>query len=398
MRSNKSKIAKYLLLACTLVLCINAQNVLAQQGSARHKRSVRQASPASWQPKRSTRNSSRRTVARTNSARPGVVPALASETVVQIEDVVDQGEMLTPNANYHMHQSTPAGCDSCGMTGICACNPVGYLFDWRRADLWAGVTSFSGEGNFLTTGSSTDGEVEGSFGFQQGFNFGSRMPSLLAGQVGAQFGMRFTQSQIYGTGAGDDGRTQTFVTTGLFRRVDYGLQGGLVVDYLHDDWIYKADLLQLRGELSFLFSPCHDLGFRFTNSQQVDNTEAFLRNRAGSLPLELSSLDTYRFFYRVRYGPAVSGAAEINLGFSEDSHTILGLDLKTALQGQVGLQVSSTYSLPHDQSNPKYAREGWNLGLAMVWTPGRCFGQARDYYRPLFDVADNGSLLVKRHP
>lgn len=305
---------------------------------------------------------------------------------------------LAPNAVYHSEHPMATACDGCGMSGICACNPVGYLFDWSRADLWAGFASFSGEGNFVTTGAATDGEVEGSFGFQQGFNFGSRMPSLLAGQIGAQFGMRFTQSQIHGTGAGNDSRTQTFVTAGLFRRVDYGLQGGVVVDYLHDDWIYQADLLQLRGELSFLFSSCHDFGFRFTESQQVDDTQAVLRGRAASVPIELSSLDTYRFFYRIRYGPAASGTAEINLGFSEDSHTILGLDLKTALQGQVGLHATTTYSLPADSAIDRYSREGWNLGIALVWTPGRCFGQARDYYRPLFDVADNGSLLVKRQP
>ena len=224
------------------------------------------------------------------------------------------------------------------------------------------------------------------------------MPSLLAGQIGVQFGMRFTQSQLYGTGAGNDSRTQTFITAGLFRRVDYGLQGGLVVDYFHDDWVYKADLVQLRGELSFLLSPCHDLGFRFTDSQQVDNTQAFIRNATTPTPIELAALDTYRFFYRIRYGPGASGAAELNIGFSEDSHAILGVDLKTALQGQLGLHTNVTYSLPPDGIAAQYSREGWNMGIALVWTPGRCFGQARDYYRPLFDVADNGSLITKRRP
>ena len=109
-------------------------------------------------------------------------------------------------------------------------------------------------------------------------------------------------------------------------------------------------------------------------------------------------LDTYRFFYRIRYGPGASGAAELNIGFSEDSHAILGVDLKTALQGQLGLHTNVNYSLPPDGIAAQYSREGWNLGIALVWTPGRCFGQARDYYRPLFDVADNGSLITKRRP
>lgn len=287
------------------------------------------------------------------------------------------------------------GCDSCGMANQCCCNPAGFLFDWKRADLWMGVASFTGESNFLTTGSDTDAQVAGNFGFQEGFNFGSRMPSLLGGQVGAQLGMRFTQSQFDGTSAGMDSRTQTFITAGLFRRVDYGFQGGLVVDYLHDDWVYQADLLQLRGELSFLFSPCHDFGFRFTDNQQTDDTTASIRGRTTPLPIQLETLNNYRFFYRYRFSERGRGVAELQAGFTEDEGTILGVDLKTPLQNQLGLQTSATYLIPPSDASDAYTREGWNIGLAIVWTPGRVFGTGRDYYRPLFDVADNGSMLTR---
>lgn len=286
------------------------------------------------------------------------------------------------------------GCDSCGGQDVCCCRP-GFLLDWTRAELWAGMVGFSVPGNFLSTASDSAGAIEGSFGFQQGINFGTQVPSLLCGQMGSQIGVRFIQSQLDGTAAAPDHRQQLFLTTGLFRRVDYGVQGGLVVDYLHDDWIYQADLLQLRGELSYLLSPCHELGFRFTDSQQIDDTSYQLRGSLVSTAIRLSSLDTYRGFYRFRFSEQARGQAELQAGWTQDGGAILGMTLNTPLQNQIGLTTNATYLMPPKDASPSFASEGWNLGLALVWTPGRKFGLARDYYRPLFDVADNGSLISK---
>lgn len=283
-------------------------------------------------------------------------------------------------------------CQSCGAFENCLCQPFGWLLDWSRSDLWIGTCGFSGAAGFLDRGAGTAPSVAGNFGFQEGFNFGTRLPGVLSGQLGTQMGMRFTQSQFDGTTAGDDRRMQTFATIGLFRRVDYGLQGGVVVDYLRDDWVYQADLLQLRGELSFLFSRCHDLGFRFTDRLQTDDVEAWLRGSDDPLQLSLSALNTYRFFYRARFGHNAAGVGEINAGFTEDSAAILGASLRAPLQNQLGIEVGTSYLLPASQAEPPYAHEGWNLSMALVWTPGRSFGSARDYYRPLIDVASNGSL------
>ncbi len=318
-----------------------------------------------------------------------------------------QPELLPGITNFSPHHSGDefydnsgeiAACDPCQQCGareFCHCRPFGWLLDWSRADLWLGTSGFSGAGGFLGDRAGAAGQVAGSFGFQEGFNFGTRLPGVLGGQLGSQLGMRFTQSQLDGTTAGNDHRTQTFVTAGIFRRVDYGVQGGLVVDYLHDDWVYKADLLQLRGELSFLFSPCHDFGFRFTDSQQTDDVQAKIGANASPVDLRLASLNTYRFFYRARFGANSAGVGEINAGFTEDSAAILGASLRAPLQNQVGLDISSSYLLPPSDALMPYTQEGWNLSMALVWTPGRCFGGDRDYYRPLLDVAGNGSLWAR---
>lgn len=316
-------------------------------------------------------------------------------------DGIDNGytATLAPGAvDYDLHDSSgfQAGCDNCGaMNGVCICQPFGWLLDWSRGDLWLGSVGFSGASSSLGAAAGDAGQVAGNFGFQEGFNFGTRLPGLLCGQLGSQLGMRFTQSQLDGSSAGEDHRTQTFVTAGLFRRVDYGFQGGLVVDYLHDDWIYQADLLQLRGELSFLFTPCHDFGFRFSDSQQTDDTTARVRGSAMPIDLRLSALNTYRFFYRARFGHNAAGQAELNAGFSEDSSAILGASLRAPLHNQLGLDVSTTYLIPPSQTDMAYTQDGWNLNLALVWTPGRSFGSDRDYYRPLLSVADNGSLFTR---
>ncbi len=289
-----------------------------------------------------------------------------------------------------------SSCDGCGRSpNRCGCNPCGWLLDWSRSDLWIGTTSFTGASNFLPGGVGNNGSIEGNFGFQEGFNFGSQLPGIFCGQIGSQFGMRFTQTQLDGSSAGDDNRTQAFVTAGLFRRVDYGLQGGLVVDYLHDDWVYQADLLQLRGELSFLLTACHDLGIRFTDNQQTDATSANLSGSPAPIALSLATLNSYRFFYRYHFGCNAAGQAEVQAGFTEDSGAILGLDLKTPLQNQLGLDINATYVLPPSEADVPYTQEGWNLSMALVWTPGRIFGTQRDYYRPLLDVAHNGNMLSR---
>lgn len=307
------------------------------------------------------------------------------------ETIIESDPTMAAHCDCGVVHDYSGGC----LAAPLGCQPFGWLLDWSRGDLWIGTTSFTGAGNFLGTATDAAGQIAGNFGFQEGFNFGTRLPGVLGGELGSQLGMRFTQTQLDGTTAGDDSRTQTFVTGGLFRRVDYGLQAGLVVDYLHDDWVYQVDLLQLRGEASFLFSRCHDFGFRFTDSQQTDDTQAMLRGASTPHALRLAALNTYRFFYRARFGTAATNTAELQAGFSEDSAAILGANLRAPLQNQLGIELNATYLLPADSQAPAYTQEGWNLSLALVWSPGRCFGSDRDYFRPLLDVAHNGNLFTR---
>ncbi|MCA9195183.1 MAG: hypothetical protein KDB03_25600 [Planctomycetales bacterium] len=219
------------------------------------------------------------------------------------------------------------------------------------------------------------------------------MPSLLAGQIGSQLGLRCTQTQFEGTALAPDRRTQLLATAGMFRRVDYGLQGGAVIDFLHDDWFYKSNLVQLRAELGFLLTPYHEIGFRFTSALNSDVSEVVVTG-ASSLNSKLEALESYRGFYRFHFGACGLGVGELIAGSSEDKHTVLGLDLKIPVQDQIGMQATVTYLIPRN-ANDSYTQENWNISWGLVWTPGRGFGMARDYYRPLMDVADNGSFITR---
>ncbi|MFO0944253.1 MAG: DUF6666 family protein, partial [Pirellulales bacterium] len=216
-----------------------------------------------------------------------------------------------------------------------------FLLDWSRADLWVGTSSFvNPAGAFTNNAGATIGQVQGSFGFQEGFNFGSQLPSLLSGQIGSQFGMRFIQSNLEGSTLSTASRNQMFLTAGLFRRVDYGFQGGAVVDYFHQQWIERVDLLQVRGELSFLFSPVHELGFRFTENGRNSVTSATIPNLGTTVTARSRTLDTYRFFARRRFGACSASMVEVHLGTSSDGGVVMGALLQNPLTGQLGLESS----------------------------------------------------------
>ena len=139
---------------------------------------------------------------------------------------------------------------SCGECSSCLV-PCGFIFPAGNLELFAGVQGFTGPANQSAGG--------GSFGFNEGLNWG--MPIPLFGCLGGQIGFRATQSNLSGSDASDDTRRQAFVTAGLFRRVDVGLQGGVVVDWLSDGWYRDVDLVNLRMELSWMIDGTHELGF-----------------------------------------------------------------------------------------------------------------------------------------
>ena len=308
------------------------------------------------------------------------------------------------------------GCATCGFGG-CACGgpcpPPNCCGNWSSCgpvspccllprvplnglEFFAGVQGFTGPAN---RGGS------GSFGFHEGFNFGA--PSC--GCWATQFGMNITQSNFDGNFLTTDSRNQVFLTAGAFRRVDWGLQGGLVVDYLHDEWDYSADLLQLRGEVSWLYCCQHEIGFWFTAGvNDADNLilrQPFFPNGVGNGVSVVTGRgtievnDMFAFFYRRQF--ACGGQGRVFGGFTNNDQGLVGADFNVPINPCWGLRAGFLYVTPSDhqtESSPNFVQESWNVGISLVWTPCARQPCTPNYCRPLFNVADNGSFITRLIP
>lgn len=306
------------------------------------------------------------------------------------------------------------GCGSCSSgIGVCdgfggspACPPASFpLFlpilrvDWSRFEFFYGTHAFLNPMNSPATSGSASGAGSradsGSFGFHEGFNEGRDLNNLIGADLSAQFGLRATQSNLEGQSFTNQHRNQVFITGGLFRRVDYGLQFGAVLDYLNDDWYYHTDLLQLRGELSWKLSPRHNFGFHWMAGLNDDTVSTMVTDPAGDVfhgTRTVGASDQFRAFYR--YGFGSTGQWTSYLGGTDDDHFLIGSDIDVPLKGGLSMKVGSTYFAPSgDSTIPNYQAEGWNIGISMVYRPS-CRKASSRYQRPMFNVADNGSFFV----
>jgi hypothetical protein len=235
----------------------------------------------------------------------------------------------------------------------------------------------------------------GSFGFYEGLNEGRSLKQLFGWDMSAQLGFRTTQNNLIGSELTTDSRHQFFLTAGLFRKVDYGLQYGAVIDYLHDDWWYQGNLTQIRGELSWKTQNCHVFGFQTMQSLGGEDSNAFLRQADGSIAISsvaFEPTDQYRLFYRRLLNG--SGNWTAFGGWTDDDDGLLGASLNLPLKQKVVLATSATFLIPREGSlSNGHREENWNISLGLVYRPGGPKGCGR-YCRPLFDVADNGTFMV----
>jgi hypothetical protein len=298
------------------------------------------------------------------------------------------------------------GCadGSCGSDGSCGDALAGDCDDGScgTATGWVGGSLF---GRILTGAEYSSGMQSfygpanrggaGSAGFHQGINLA--MPVFEEGLgVGLQGGVLFTQSNMNGALFTNDSRNQVFATVGGFRRVDWGFQWGLVVDYMHDDWYYQVNLHQLRGEMSWKMPEGGEVGFTFTNGLGTDLANSVvLTNGIPATTAETWVVnDMYTFFARHTFQSGFEG--RIFAGFTGDSDGILG--------GNFDMPVFDNWSVRTDvmymnASQGKFdggvLNESWNMAVSLVWNP--CgYNSCGNYYRPLFNVANNNTFLVDR--
>jgi hypothetical protein len=276
--------------------------------------------------------------------------------------------------------------NSCGPVPLCALLPRPC---WDNLELTAGVHGFTGP---LNRGAS------GSFGFHEGFNLA--VPICYGDWGCGQVGALWTQSNFDGSLVEPEQRNQIFATAGLFRRVDWGLQCGLVFDYLHDEWDYEIDVSQLRGEVGWRYCGCQELGFRFSagvndddatlNVIAQDDNEFDIRQATGRV--EVNNL--YAFYYRRQF--ACGGEGRLFGGFTNNQQGLFGGDARLPMNPCWSLAADFLYVVPSNESNLRgFAEETWNVSIGVVWTPCAKTGCGPNYCRPLFDVANNGTFATR---
>lgn len=283
------------------------------------------------------------------------------------------------------------GCNSCNSCGVNGCMIPCPQISLSNMEFFGGVQGFKGQPNRGR---------DGSFGFHFGFNWGFDLPCLTQNFISAQFGIGTVQSNFYESDLSTTNRSQTFATFGLFRRVDYGLQAGAVVDVLNDRWYTEMTLSQLRGQLSWLYQGGNEIGFWFASGLQDDVQPVTFANNPPANGIDnWRALNTYRFFYTHQLDQCGLGGTSVQpfLGGTGNGDFLLGTDFWVPLAQNWALSADWVYVVPKTTTGTLGAEdEAWNIGMTLTYYPqglGRYLGR---YNRPMFDVANNGTFLIDR--
>lgn len=323
---------------------------------------------------------------------PAPAPNMMAEGPVMGESYVDEGDWSGAGACCG-----DPGCGDCG-SGCCdrgGCPPgiidecwLGGLGELLyRAEYFAGAACWDSP-TFVDTRTST---YNGGSGFYAGTNLGIPLCRLTCGLFSGQAGVRGMQSEFNGS----PNVSQMFATGGFYRRVDYGVQFGCVLDYLREDALFEAELMQIRGDLSWVYCGGDALGFRFAKGIQDDQVPEVIAG-ANQQQFRLQVLDNYRAYYR--HMICTGGYTDTFIGWTDDNHVVGGMEFDLPMTERIALQAGATWFLP--TSNPANvlggnAEDGWNIAVGFAFRPqGRCWYE--NYDRPILPVADNGSMMLRR--
>ena len=337
--------------------------------------------------------------------------ASSSKTVASrsnAQPMIDEGEQVQPfNSELEPlavdgFQDTLEGCEDCE-GDVCDetnCHKTCICIDWcwfEDLGVFGGVHGFKGP---------VDLGTNGNFGFHHGLNWGGPLFPKLG--VGFQLGFQTTHSNFSGDDqlflAGEE-RTQVFGTAGVFHRAMCGLQWGVAVDSLHDEYYLDMELGQIRGEIGFV-GPCqNELGVMFTSGNQ-DDTQTGAVNIFGVPGVPFTETwtptDLAAIYYRRHFCAGAEARAWV--GGSGEGDGLVGGDFHIPLSHCWALESRFAYLIPEEGGRRGAREESWGLSINVAWYPARafccrpqheCWGSVKQY-RPLMGVADNSTFMVDR--
>ena len=128
-----------------------------------------------------------------------------------------------------------------------------------------------------------------------------------------------------------------------------------------------------------------------------DESSTFLTDDTGTVvegTVLFEAVNQTRAFYRREIG--LAGNWEVFLGGTSQKDTVFGCLINAPLSDPIVLNAGVTYIDPNSDEGNDLTHEAWNLSLGFTYRPGGSRGCGR-YCRPLFQVADNGTLAIRRN-
>jgi len=304
------------------------------------------------------------------------MPQSSDFPLEQIEPMAEPFELGGGGGACAGNCATPCGDACCS-----PCCPDPCYAAWENLQVFGGVQGFK---------SPVDQGVNGNFGFHEGVNWGGALFEY--GGIGGQLGVQVAQSDLAESFVYEDNRIQFFFTTGLFHRPmnNHGWQGGVVWDWLHDDYYAQMDVSQLRAELSWVSCGHHEIGFWSAIGTTSDKQFSSFNDE----DVSWQPIDMYALFYRRYFANGSIG--RFSGGFTGDGQGLLGADLLAPLTAKLALVANANYILGRNDPAPEEAlTESWGLTISLVWFPGyKTPCSSRNPYRPIFGVADNTTMML----
>jgi hypothetical protein len=286
------------------------------------------------------------------------------------------------------------GCDNCPPWGIVG--SVGF-------DSFKGISDYLFPSNFgvvtgLNAGAPIPGLREYGFGWQTGVSYGVYD---FDGRVPFVAGESTTHSQ-----------TQTFVTTGFFRKAhdDQRLSFGIVYDWMfNSEWGITGNdpiLGQWRGQIEFAFNGCNAIGFwgcqrDLGSVQQVGIGE-------GALTIDDRAISQANLFWHHKFclgadswfwfGVPDHGRLD---GDKSLADWTIGVTLQAPLSDRLAVYGNASYLHPSAAAGATGAVEqGYDVSMGIAWYFG---GNARSNavngkcWTPYLPVANNSTFLVEQN-
>lgn len=239
---------------------------------------------------------------------------------------------------------------------------------------------------------------DNNFGYNLALNWStpSQLICGLAGQAGGRFQQtgeeEYSIQGANGNALDDQSRSQFFWTMGFFYRNPGDLWTfGAVYDALREDACWEYTLGQARVELARQVGYATDLGFRGAFALDDELLNFRRNNKEYHGQLEVNSY--YTAFLRHTFVTGAEGM--IYGGVTEESEGLLGGHIEVPVTNHSSLRNSFVYVIPKNNKND-FVDNTWSVNLSwVIYFGGNSREGMANPLRPLFDVADNTTLLQK---